>query len=782
MKGDFPMPDTTPTTKFKVFTDFHPNIESSEDDYANYVELDEDNDNGGMHPEIASNMSGIRSATIAQAPKVDTGIYDFSTKNKSFIQLHKDLKKLGIKNNRFFLKLYDTTLKKVDPFAIVVPLEIQARIIRECIRNPWYFLREIARIPVDGKPICPGGGSPFIIDRNSVATWYLFLNGFDTYASKPRQCGKTMDALQKINYAYSFGAMSGTITMANKDLTLNKMNLARLKAQRDMLPLYLQMKNVFDHETQKILKETSNVTSMKNPITKNTITLLPTASTEAKAEGLGRGYTSSIQFWDEFDWTPWNTKIIDTSVFAFNSASDNAKKNKSLYGRIFTSTPGNLDSRDGRNAESFINGNEEERTKGMLKWTDSMLDVDINKLYQIVHSRSYNGIIFVEHSWKQLKKSYEWYERACEGVRFNPEQIAREIQLKRLRGTSRSPFKRQDIMTLISHMMEAKESVDFSDNLCSIKIYDKINRKIPYVISIDPAEGLSGDNMAMVVINPYTEKPVAEFESPYIRQDKMSDMVVKFMDKYCPRSMIVVENNRGRELIHRLQETYYCTNLWFDVDKIGSKETINSKEPDTSAEKALGFTTSRTTRPLLYNILESMVAEEQEKLCTKLLVDSICSLEKSNTGRIAAASGKHDDMCMAYLFGIYVLRNSTNIEEWGIVRGGKEPTDESAPTTQEEALQKLREFAELLPDDIRKLLIKEEKNPVKDAFEYERQLQSMNSINELTEYDRRSVYDNDVDLEIGHNSSYETALDNQLYDMMNYNSPENDKFDINDFL
>ena len=77
------MPDTTPTTKFKVFTDFHPNIESSEDDYANYVELDEDNDNGGMHPEIASNMSGIRSATIAQAPKVDTGIYDFSTKNKS---------------------------------------------------------------------------------------------------------------------------------------------------------------------------------------------------------------------------------------------------------------------------------------------------------------------------------------------------------------------------------------------------------------------------------------------------------------------------------------------------------------------------------------------------------------------------------------------------------------------------------------------------------------------------------------------------------------------------
>ena len=234
-----------------------------------------------------------------------------------------------------------------------MPLEMQARIVREIIINPWYYLREIARIPVDGKPICPGGGSPFIIDRNSAATWWLFIHGIDTYSSKPRQCGKTQDALQKINYSYNYGAMAATITMANKDLTLNKMNLARLKAQRDMLPIYLQMKNVFDTETMKFAKETSNVTSMKNPITKNNIILLPTANSEAKADGLGRGYTSSIQFWDEFDWTPYNTKIIDTSVFAFNTASDNAKRNKSLYGRIFTSTPGNIDSRDGQSAGSM---------------------------------------------------------------------------------------------------------------------------------------------------------------------------------------------------------------------------------------------------------------------------------------------------------------------------------------------------------------------------------------------------------------------------------------------
>lgn len=761
-----------------IFIDVHPNVESDESAYSDLIELDESNDDGGMHEDISNNMTSIRALTKSQSRENEGYTLHWNTKNKSFIQLHKDLKKLGVKNNTFFLRLYDQTLKNIDPFAVVVPLEIQVRIVREIIRNPWYYLREIARIPVDGKPICPGGGSQFNIDRNSLAVWYLFLNGFDTYSSKPRQTGKTQNALQIINYVYHFGSIASNILMGNKDLSLNKMNLARLKAQRDMLPLFLQMKNAFDVDTRKIVKETCNVTTMKNPITKNSIILLPTASTEAKADGLGRGYSAAIQEWDEFDWTAWNTRIIKTAAPAYRSAVANAKANGSLYGRIFTSTPGNLDSRDGQNAEDFINGNAEKHIKGMLKWTDDMLDEDIEKLRSIVQSPSYNGIIFVEHSWKQLKKSNTWYEQSCQDLSYDPEQIAREINLKRLRGTSRSPFRRQDIMSLISHMMEAKDSIDFSDNLCPIKFYDKINRKIPYIISIDPAEGLSCDNMAMSVINPYTEKPVAEFESPYIRQDKMAQMVVKFMDKYCPRSMIVVENNRGRELLHCIQATHYAQNLWFDVDKLGAKEVINNKEVDTSAERALGFNTNPRTRPLLYGVLESMVFDEQEKLCTKMLVDSICSLERTRTGRIEAAAGKHDDMCMAYLIGIYVLRNSSNLPEWGIVRGAQEPKDTDGPRTQEETIAKLKELAELLPPDVRKLFIREEKDPVKDSFEYAKQIQSIQAMDELQEYEKRAMVDDDADLYFPQNNqSYEDALDKQLYDMMDYHGDSSFKFE-----
>ena len=766
----------------RVFVDYHPNIESEEYSDAPITQLDSVNDNGGMNSQISEKYQELSVATKVKSKRL-TRHYHWKTKNQSFLDLYKDLKTLGIKNNKFFLALYDTTLEDFDPFQAVVPLEMQARIVREIIINPWYYLREIARIPVDGKPICPGGGSPFIIDRNSAATWWLFIHGIDTYSSKPRQCGKTQDALQKINYSYNYGAMAATITMANKDLTLNKMNLARLKAQRDMLPIYLQMKNVFDTETMKFAKETSNVTSMKNPITKNNIILLPTANSEAKADGLGRGYTSSIQFWDEFDWTPYNTKIIDTSVFAFNTASDNAKRNKSLYGRIFTSTPGNIDSRDGQSADEFIKGNADTGARGMLKWTDDMFDVPIEKIYQQVHSKSYNGIVFVEHSWKQLKKSYAWYEKACEGVRYNPEQIAREINLQRLRGTTRSPFRRTDIMYLISNMQEANDKVDYSENFSPILIYDKINRRTPYILSIDPAEGLSGDNMSMVLINPYTEKPVAEFESPYITQPKMSKMVVKFMDNFCPRAVIVVENNKGRELIHNLLETKYSQNVWFDVDKLGAKEAVNPKEPDTSGEKALGFNTNTKTRPMLYDILESMVAEEPHKICTKLLVDSVCSLERNPHGRIAAAPGHHDDMTMAYLIGILVRRRATNLEDWGIVPGSEDPLlRQNKLETPTDVVNKLKELAMLLPENMRSQIFREEKDPVKDAFKYAQELQVVAARQNIHEMDKKSLlddYDDDYMYDVNPDV-LDAALDRDFNSLIDYKPDSN--FDINDWL
>ena len=136
----------------RVFVDYHPNIESEEYSDAPITQLDSISDNGGMNSQISEKYQELSVATKVKSKRL-TRHYHWKTKNQSFLDLYKDLKTLGIKNNKFFLALYDTTLEDFDPFQAVVPLEMQARIVREIIINPWYYLREIARIPVDGKPI-----------------------------------------------------------------------------------------------------------------------------------------------------------------------------------------------------------------------------------------------------------------------------------------------------------------------------------------------------------------------------------------------------------------------------------------------------------------------------------------------------------------------------------------------------------------------------------------------------------------------------------------------------
>jgi hypothetical protein len=266
-------------------------------------------------------------------------IIDWKTTNQSFIDVHNDLRRLGIKNNTFFLKLYDRDLQGVDPFMPNLPLEMQIKVYVECVVNPWYYLREIARCPAQGKPIEPGGGDRYVLDRNNLATWYLYLNHIDNYASKPRQTGKTQDALHKVNYAYHFGSTSSSALLFNKDLALSKENLARMKDQRDLYPTYLQMRVAFDEETGGIIKGADNITTMKNPVTNNTIKVMPCATSKEAADRLGRGYTAPILLYDEVDWEQHAITVMMASVFAYSTASKNAIDNHSMSCRLLLSTP-----------------------------------------------------------------------------------------------------------------------------------------------------------------------------------------------------------------------------------------------------------------------------------------------------------------------------------------------------------------------------------------------------------------------------------------------------------
>lgn len=682
----------------------------------------------GMASDIESNYTKLQSAAISTLKKRKK-TYDYKTKNKSFLRLYDTYYKMGIKNNRFMLAIYDTDLIGVDVYSPIMPKDLQLKIILECMINPWYFLREVCRIPTDGTPLEPGGGVPFIADRNNIASWYLFINGIDHYVSKSRQRGKTQGCISEFNYAFHFGCISSKQLFFNKDKPQAAENLGRLKDQRDLLPKWMQMRSIVD-ENGKIDTGTDNILSYKSPVTNNKIMVMPKAVSKEAATKLGRGSTAALQYYDELDFTPYFNEIIGAASFAYSTAADNAKKHGNLYGRIFSSTPGDLDTRDGAEAAKFVSR--------MLKWEDKFLDEPINKLSKILHSPSYNKIVFVEHSWQQLGLSIEWYENQCALVDYDQIKIMREINLKRIHGSNQSPFKQSDLMYLINHVKDPVQSIDISKNLCPFKIYDTIKPSKVYILSIDPAEGLGGDNNAATLINPLNQKPVMEFRSPYVSQTDFGKMLIQFLDRFCPRSLIVIENNKGRELINFFRNTKYVHNLYYNdnkdfkapVDKINEYGDIVKSAYES---RAIGLNTSRSNRPVYYAILENVMYENKDLLYTEYLVDDVCGLIKKPTGRVEAGSGKHDDNIMSYLMGLYVLNNSTAefLERFGIYKGMPEEEDsllydENGNLNEVGQLQRLRELAMSgeLPEELQDIINQtlNQKTEIDDLWQHKKEV------------------------------------------------------------
>ena len=85
------------------------------------------------------------------APK--TVYYQFETSNKSFLEMHYYLKAIGIQRNAFHLILFDADLRGVNPRDPNLNQIMKVKILRECMINYWYFIREVVRVPEQGGAI-----------------------------------------------------------------------------------------------------------------------------------------------------------------------------------------------------------------------------------------------------------------------------------------------------------------------------------------------------------------------------------------------------------------------------------------------------------------------------------------------------------------------------------------------------------------------------------------------------------------------------------------------------
>lgn len=589
-------------------------------------------------------------------------IYDVDTSNISFIQTAVDLRKLGIKNNMFFLKLYDPSLKGVDPHSPFLTEDQVIRIINECLINPWYFLRECVRIPDQGNT----AGVPYLLNRANLASAWCLLHGIDNYLVIPRQIGKTQSTIAIILWAFLFGTTNSEMMFLNMLAERAIENLGRLKDQRDLLPKYLQFKIAYDDDGKEI-KATDNVKTLKNAANGNSIVTKPSAKSIEAAERIGRGSTQVIQYYDEFEFTNCIKTIVEAAGPAFATASENAKRNGAMYGRIFTSTPGDLDSPAGQDALLII-----EET---CKWSEKFYDMTIDDVKDHIAKTSGNNIVYIEYQYQQLGKDEVWFNKVCALLNNNKLKIQREIFLQRIHGSSQSPYELEDLQAIEELRGKVIEEI-FINKIFKLDVYETLVRNKIYFVGVDVASGYGQDNSAITVFDPYKMRTVAEFKSSNIGVKDLIKFLYVLIKKYLPVSILAIErNHNGEAILDHLRDTDIRGNIYFDNTKDPTSDLDEKLDAsgftkiEAAKRKLYGIWTGQKSRELMYGLLATYISEHKESFVGNNIISDIMKLVRKSSGKIEAQTGFHDDSIMSFLMCLYLYYYGNNLSRYGFVKG-----------------------------------------------------------------------------------------------------------------
>lgn len=293
--------------------------------------------------------------------------YDFSTKNESFIKVHKALESKGIKNNKFMLTIFNSDLIGIDPHDPNLDIFMKKQIVEECMKNYWYYIREVVRLPIQG-------GDTMIYDAdcsNIAQSWCTLLN-IDTWTIKPRQTKLTMFSLVLLSWILLFSSKGTDININSRIIRDAIFKNMRLKMIIQNLPDYIQIIKIANDSPKEIIN-----TAAANII---------------RAKSLYK-YDDSV-----FD---TNYSYVDDAAFIKKIGmivDESRKYSDENHIRIFTSVRNGY----GRAIEEPI-------VLSSKRWYEDLYDFDLKYLKEEVN-KTKTGLMYIEYNFKDLWKTDDWVE------------------------------------------------------------------------------------------------------------------------------------------------------------------------------------------------------------------------------------------------------------------------------------------------------------------------------------------------------------------------------------
>lgn len=296
--------------------------------------------------------------------------------------------------------------------------------------------------------------------------------------------------------------------------------------------------------------------------------------------------------------------------------------------------------------------------------------------------------LFIQFSYLQLGETEEWYLKRYKNLN-NPIRARREYLLEWMNSNGNSPFDPDDVELIgeLARTRGQKVETYKLNKYFNLSVYGEYHGKKPVLIGVDVAGSLGRDSSAIVVVNPETLHPIAIFKSNMIELSKLRKLIMTIVKKMYPNCILAIENNSvGKGLIDELRETPINRVLYKERKKRKIDQGVSSATRKKTIESVeYGYNTNQTSRGQMMETLESIVHNSPSHVGYPELYEEIRFLELKN-GRIDHSSATHDDVTMAYMGVLWVVRYGKGLKGKGIyynITDGQEDYDELTYDTME---------------------------------------------------------------------------------------------------
>lgn len=599
-----------------------------------------------------------------------SAIVDYETSNTSFLEMAALYRKMGIKNCLFHLALLQPHLQGVDPHSPDLTDDQKVAIDMECRYNPWYYFREVARIPPQAGPV----PVQFKANRGNLALLWCFFCNIDIALIQPRQTGKSVSTDVLMNYLIFIAMTNATVSLLTKDDGLRRTNVSRLKRIRDLLPQYLVDRTGRDSDNQ--IEITCNARNTRY------ITGVSQGS-ERAANNLGRGMTVPINHIDEPPFINFIGTTLPAALASSSAARDEAERNGMPYGNIFTTTAGKIDDRDGFYMYKFI-------TDGAY-WNETYFDArDKFHARDLIKGNCYGRKVLINgtFSHRQLGKTDEWlYEKIVE-ANAKGEEADRDFFNKWTSGSQSSPLS-QELNNAIANSEEDPMYSEICKDNYIVRWYieeeaiDAYMNEGRFVIGLDTSEAVGRDNIGMVVTDTRDLSTVAAATINETNLIHFANFLGRFMIRFKNTVLVPERKSTGGMIIDSLhillekegedpfrriyndivnnsserEEEYRRINLPLHSRPYGLAEKYR---------KLFGFNTTGDSRKELYSTCLNNAAKKAGHLVRDRELSQEIRHLVVKKGRIDHETSGHDDMVVAWLLCEWFLTHAKNLSHYGI--------------------------------------------------------------------------------------------------------------------